>query len=119
MSKSIQLVASLLALSGLLLAGIPAAALESAVSSALHDPAAPDGLTWYEVVPPYSPDALMARDSVDLEEHGGWTGEYVFGMTKGLMRSTLVPALKPVFLILTVPLDLVFLPFAAIGGFFR
>ena len=66
------------------------------------------------------PDYVMAaRDTVDLEEHGGWTGEYIFGMTKGVMRSTLTPALKPVVLLLTVPLDLAFLPFAAIGGFFR
>ncbi len=116
MSKSIQLVTSTMIIVGLLLAGVPAAAIESSVSPALHDPAEPDGISWYEVVPPY---AMNARDKVDLEEHGGWSGEYVFGMTKGLMRSTLVPALKPVFLIFTVPLDLVFLPFAAIGGFFR
>ena len=62
---------------------------------------------------------LVARDTADLEDHGGYTGEYIFGMTKGVMRSTLTPALKPVVLLLTVPLDIVFLPFAAIGGFFR
>jgi hypothetical protein len=116
MSKSIEFVTSMLVIVGLLLASVPAMALEPSVSEAIHDPAAPDGITWYEVVPPY---AMNARDKVDLEEHGGWTGEYVFGMTKGLMRSTLTPALKPVFLIFTVPLDIVFLPFAAIGGFFR
>ncbi|MDG2051000.1 MAG: hypothetical protein P8M78_12630 [Myxococcota bacterium] len=62
---------------------------------------------------------LAARDSVDLESHGGYSTEYIFGMTKGVMRSTLVPALKPVVLLFTIPLDLAFLPFAAIGGFFR
>jgi hypothetical protein len=56
---------------------------------------------------------------VDLESHGGYSTEYIFGMTKGVMRSTLVPALKPVVLLFTIPLDLAFLPFAAIGGFFR
>ena len=40
-------------------------------------------------------------------------------MTKGVMNSTLEPALKPVVLVLTVPLDIAFLPFAAIGGLFR
>ena len=66
------------------------------------------------------PDYVMAaRDTVDVEEHGGFSGEYVFGMTKGVMRSTLTPALKPVVLLFTVPLDIVFLPFAVIGGFFR
>ena len=62
---------------------------------------------------------LVARDTVDLEDHSGYTSEYIFGMTKGIMRSTLTPALKPVVLLLTVPLDLAFLPFAALGGFFR
>lgn len=62
---------------------------------------------------------LAANDRVDLESHGGYTGQYIFGMTKGVMRSTLVPALKPVALLFTVPLDIAFLPFAAIGGFFR
>jgi hypothetical protein len=68
-----------------------------------------------ETHPPY---LLAARDSVELEDRSGYSGEYIFGMTKGLMRSTLTPALKPVVMILTVPLDLVFLPFAAIAGFF-
>ena len=70
---------------------------------------------------PALPDnyVMAARDSVDLESHGGYSTEYIFGMTKGVMRSTLVPALKPVVLLFTVPLDIAFLPFAAIGGFFR
>jgi hypothetical protein len=62
---------------------------------------------------------VMAYDSLDVESHDGYSSEYIFGMTKGIMRSTMVPALKPVILLFTVPLDLVFLPFAAIGGFFR
>ncbi len=62
---------------------------------------------------------LAASDRVDLESRQGYTAQYMFGMTKGVMRSTLVPALKPVALLFTVPLDIAFLPFAAIGGFFR
>lgn len=72
---------------------------------------------WDEGRPPLA--TPVARDSVDLESHGGYTTEYMFGMTKGVMRSTLTPALKPVVLLFTVPLDIAFLPFAAIGGFFR
>jgi hypothetical protein len=72
---------------------------------------------WADTHPPMA--VPVARDSVDLEDHGGYTTEYIFGMTKGVMRSTLTPALKPVVLLLTVPLDIAFLPFAAIGGFFR
>jgi hypothetical protein len=79
--------------------------------------------TWNEEQPwsgKESPSVVLAaRDRVDLESHGGYTSEYIFGMTKGVMRSTLTPALKPVALLFTVPLDLVFLPFAAVGGFFR
>ncbi len=64
-------------------------------------------------------------------EHGGSDGspgldmrddeynsDYIFGMSKGVANSTLHPAVKPLFFVLTVPLDLAFLPFAAIGGFF-
>jgi hypothetical protein len=39
-------------------------------------------------------------------------------MTKGVANSTMTPAFKPLVFLLTVPLDIVLLPFAAIGGFF-
>jgi hypothetical protein len=107
---------------GLLLAGLPAAAF---------DKPAPD--ERIEATPPYRlvegppadapypiPNYVMAaRDTLEVEEHGGYTSEYIFGMSKAIMRSTLTPALKPAVLLLTVPLDLVLLPFAALGGFFR
>ncbi len=68
---------------------------------------------------PELPNHVLAADSLNLEDNQGYSTEYIFGMTKGVMNSTLEPALKPVVLILTVPLDIAFLPFAAIGGFFR
>jgi hypothetical protein len=55
--------------------------------------------------------------AVDMREEG-YNDDYIFGMTKGLAASTMVPALKPVFMIFTIPLDLVFLPFAWAGGYF-
>jgi hypothetical protein len=61
----------------------------------------------------------MARDTLDLEASGGYTNEYVFGMTKAVMGSTLAPAVKPMALIFTIPLDLATLPFAVVGGFMR
>jgi|LWDU01.1.fsa_nt_gi hypothetical protein len=61
----------------------------------------------------------MAQDTLDLEAPGGYTNEYVFGMTKAVMRSTLAPAVKPMALIFTIPLDLATLPFAVVGGLFR
>jgi hypothetical protein len=63
-----------------------------------------------------APPFILAQDALNLEEKDGYTTEYIFGMSKGIMRSTLVPALKPFILIFTVPLDLAFLPFAAIAG---
>jgi len=91
----------------------------SALPAAATPPrtAGPGSAVWDEPRPPEV--ALAARDSVDLESHGGYTTEYMFGLTKGVVRSTLTPALKPAALIFTVPLDIAFLPFAAIGGFFR
>ena len=65
------------------------------------------------------PHHVLPADSLNLEDNQGYSSQYIFGMTKGVMNSTLEPALKPVVLILTVPLDIAFLPFAAIGGFFR
>ena len=70
-----------------------------------------------EQVQTYSP-YVMAYDKLDVEDRSGYRTEYIFGMTKGIMKSTLVPALKPVMLLFTVPLDLAFLPFAAVAGFF-
>lgn len=43
---------------------------------------------------------------------------YLFGMTRGVADSTIHPAGKVPLFVLTVPLDIVFLPFAAVGGFF-
>ncbi len=47
-----------------------------------------------------------------------YNGSYIFAMTRGVAGSTLVPAAKAPLYLLTVPLDLVLLPFAAIGGLF-
>jgi hypothetical protein len=43
---------------------------------------------------------------------------YLFGMTRGVTNSTIHPGAQIPLLVLTIPLDIVFLPFAAIGGFF-
>ena len=44
--------------------------------------------------------------------------EYLFGITRSVTSSTLQPAAQLPLLVLTVPLDLALLPFAAIGGLF-
>lgn len=47
-----------------------------------------------------------------------YNDQYLFAATRGVANSTLIPALKAPLFILTVPVDLVCLPFAAVGGFF-
>jgi hypothetical protein len=47
-----------------------------------------------------------------------YTTDYLFGITRAVSESTLVPAAQIPLFILTVPLDIVFLPMEAIAGFF-
>lgn len=63
-----------------------------------------------ELEPRYKP--------VQPEEPGWYNSSYIFGMTRSVAHSTMVPAAKVPLFVLTVPLDIVFLPFAAIGGLF-
>jgi hypothetical protein len=57
--------------------------------------------------------------TIDMnDDDQGYDASYLFGMTKGVAGSTMTPAVKPLVFLFTVPLDLVLLPFAAIGGFF-
>lgn len=112
MNSFVTRLVGLVALVSFALFALPAAALGPDVREG-------NGRYFWEYEQPANHvEVLAAKDTVELESRG-WTGEYIFGMSKGLMRSTLEPAIKPIFLLFTVPLDLVFLPFAAIGGFFR
>jgi hypothetical protein len=63
-----------------------------------------------ELEPRYEP--------VQPEEPSWYNSSYIFGMTRSVAHSTMVPAAKVPLFVLTVPLDIVFLPFAAIGGLF-
>jgi hypothetical protein len=86
--------------------GTPALALDSDQ---------PPGMNQSSERSPY----VMAYDKLDVEDRQGYTTQYMFSMSKAVTRSTLEPALKPAVLLFTIPLDLILLPFAAIGGFFR
>ena len=97
---------------GVLLA-LPGASLAFAPSAAGRAPVEP-GIEEVQTYSPY----VMAYERLDVEDRQGYNSGYIFGMTKGVARSTLVPALKPVVALFTIPLDLAFLPFAAIMGFF-
>lgn len=61
--------------------------------------------------------AIEATSALDMRDDE-YNSDYIFGMTKGVANSTIIAALKPVFFLVTIPLDIAFLPFAAIGGFF-
>lgn len=98
-------------------AALIVAILFAAVPAFAFAPSEPETAPSVEAVQTYSP-YVMAYDKLDVEDRQGYNSEYIFGMTKGIMKSTLVPALKPFFLLFTVPLDIAFLPFSSIAGFF-
>jgi hypothetical protein len=52
------------------------------------------------------------------EETSWYNSSYIFAVTRSVADSTLVPAAKAPLYVLTVPVDLVLLPIAAIGGLF-
>jgi len=80
---------------------------------------AQDGGTEPRELEPEYPAPPPGKPGPYNEEEGpGYNSDYLFGMTRGVAGSTMVPALKVPLFLLTVPLDIVTLPFAAIGGFF-
>jgi hypothetical protein len=50
---------------------------------------------------------------------GSYNDEYIFGLTRSVAESTMHPAAKILIFPITVPLDLVLLPFEIIGGTFE
>ena len=65
------------------------------------------------------PGELRPRyQPVPPEEESWYNAGYIFALTGSVARSTLAPAAKAPLFVLTVPLDIVLLPFAAIGGLF-
>jgi hypothetical protein len=64
-----------------------------------------------------SSPVMSVSSSLDMRDDE-YNSDYIFSMTKGVASSTMIPAIKPLFFLVTIPLDLVFLPFTAIGGFF-
>ncbi len=61
----------------------------------------------------------LAPAEASLAEPGGiYHCDYYFAITRGVADSHLADPLKPVVFVVTLPLDLALLPFAAVGGFF-
>ncbi len=52
------------------------------------------------------------------EPKSWYNSDYIFGITRSVADSTIAPAGKVPLFVLTVPLDLAFLPFSVIGGMF-
>jgi hypothetical protein len=72
-----------------------------------------------EQAPAPSPRELQPRyEPVPPTPKSWYSTDYFFAATRGVANSTMVPGVKAPLFILTVPLDIVCLPFAAIGGFF-
>ena len=87
--------------------------------AALPVAVAAPAIAQVEQAPEPSPRELQPRYEPVPPTPKSWYGtEYFFAATRGVANSTLVPGVKAPLFILTVPLDIVCLPFAAIGGFF-
>lgn len=76
------------------------------------------GTSPRELEPAYRPPDPGPPGPYNERERRIYNPDYLFGLSRGLARSTIVPAAKAPLFILTVPLDIALLPFAAIGGFF-
>lgn len=103
------------------LVGAVAVALLTIASHGSAPAAADDQRNVIQIAqaPEPSPRELQPRyEPVPPPEKSWYNDSYIFGMTRGVANSTLVPAAKAPLFLLTVPLDLVLLPFAAIGGCF-
>jgi hypothetical protein len=86
---------------------------------ALAEPAAPPAVVQLAQAAEPQPRELKPRyEPVPPEPQSWYNASYIFGMTRGVANSTMVPAAKAPLFLLTVPLDIVLLPFAAIGGLF-
>lgn len=58
------------------------------------------------------------NQGVDMRDDTGYNTDYLFAMTKAVASGPVTPFLKPLLFVLTVPLDIITLPFTAIAGFF-
>lgn len=86
---------------------------------ATHSAWAEPGAIEVAQAPERQPRELEPRyQPVPPPEKGWYNDSYIFAATRGVADSTLVPAAKAPLFLLTVPLDLVLLPFATIGGLF-
>lgn len=93
---------------------VPAAATPSGLPETA--PAAAPETQLALAAPAAAPLALAELEQA--QDASGYNSEYIFALTRGLADSSMHPAGKVPLFIFTLPLDVVFLPFAAIAGLF-
>jgi hypothetical protein len=115
------------AMAAVLASAVPSAAREARFSPRLLAPTTAAGSPMVcpaAPAPPLlayrAPSSAMPGYSqgVDMRSDEGYNTDYLFVMTRSVAASSVTPAVKPILFLFTVPLDIVFLPFAAIGGLF-
>lgn len=117
--RSLALPAALLALTAAWVVNAQPADAAAAVGRAVPAAAVVAAPTRLAQATGTEPRELQPRyEPAAPEPHSDYNSSYVFGLTRGVADSTMSPAAKAPLFVLTVPLDLVFLPFAVIGGFF-
>ena len=78
----------------------------------------PDAIQLVQVTEPPPRELQPRYEPVPPPEKSWYNSSYIFGMTRSVANSAMAPGAKAPLFVLTVPLDLVFLPFEAIGGCF-
>ena len=68
--------------------------------------------------PTSSGSGMTLADYEQAQDTGGYNSDYIFAFSRGLGDSPMHAAAKVPLFIFTIPLDVVLLPFAALGGLF-
>lgn len=99
--------------------GIAATASSSMTATvAVETPSASGDLQLAQDGGTEPPELQPRYEPVPPRPEGSYNNQYIFGLTRGVADAPMAPAAKVLLFPITVPLDLVLLPFAAIGGFF-
>ncbi len=70
-----------------------------------------------QVSVPFAASTDPARTRAEIEVWH-YNSDYLFGLSRRVASGGAIPAVRPILFVFTIPLDLVLLPFAAIGGLF-
>jgi hypothetical protein len=107
------------ALGAAIVVAIPAPARAAAGPGALCRvaPASPVDQMLAGTYPSQARHAAYNQD-LDMRDDTGYNTGFLFAMTKAVASGPITPALKPLLFVLTIPLDIITLPFTAIAGFF-